>query len=192
MDGLLTGRLLVATPLLEEPNFRRAVVFVCAHNQDGAFGVVLNRPLEEPVAAQLPQWDGRAAAPRVLFSGGPVDPERVTALARDRSRASARAGAWDGAPGWTPVGPEVGLLDLTIEPAGLAPTIEAVRLFAGYAGWGGGQLEQEIGQDSWFVVDAAAGDPFTLAPRDLWRVVLRRQPSPLAIYSTFPADTALN
>ena len=184
MGGPLTGRLLVATPLLEDPNFWRAVVLVCAHSQDGAFGVILNRPLDERVGAQLPHWEAHAAAPRVLFSGGPVDSKRVIALARDRTGG--------GAPGWAPVTPEVGLLDLDLEPADLPPAIEAVRLFAGYAGWGGGQLEQEIGRDSWFVVDPVGGDAFSREPRDLWRVVLRRQPSPLAIYSTFPADTARN
>ena len=183
MPDALAGRLLVATPLLDDPNFARTVVLICSHDQGGAFGVVLNRPLEERVEAHLPRWASRAATPDVLFGGGPVETNRVLALARTSQ---------DDTPGWTRVSREVGLLDLGVPPEELPPGIEAVRLFAGYAGWGGGQLEREIGQDGWFVIDAAPGDPFSREPRDLWRTVLRRQRGALAIYSTFPPDTALN
>ena len=184
MPDALTGRLLVATPLLDEPNFRRAVVFVCSHTDDGAFGVILNRPLEEPVDEQLPDWARRTDVPHVFFSGGPVDPDRVIALALNRTGREPQ--------GWSLVAPEVGLVDLSMDADELSPSIEAVRLFSGYAGWGGGQLEHEIGEQSWFVVDSRPSDVFSRTPLDLWRAVLRRQASPLAIYSTFPSDVALN
>lgn len=184
MPEALSGRLLVATPLLEDGNFRRAVVLVCSHDQTGAFGVILNRPLDELVEAHLPRWAGRSAPPRVLFGGGPVETNRVIALGRRRSEGET--------PGWAHVAPGIGLLDLGIPPEELAPGVDAIRLFAGYAGWGSGQLEHEIEQDSWFVVDAFPRDVFAAEPRDLWRTVLRRQASPLAIYATFPEDTALN
>ena len=184
MPDALAGRLLVATPLLEDPNFRRTVVLVCSHDPGGAFGVILNRPMDELVEAHLPRWASRSAVPPVLFGGGPVDTNRVIALARNQ---------WGGETvGWTRVAPEVGLLDLGIPPEDLAPGVEAVRLFAGYAGWGEGQLEQEIARDSWFVVEAVPRDVFTDEPRRLWHDVLRRQPGPLALYATFPEDTNLN
>ena len=184
MPDALTGRLLVATPLLDDPNFHRTVVFVCSHNQEGALGVILNRPLEDPVDELVPAWGRLTAVPHVVFAGGPVDRERVIALARDRSGQER--------PSWSPILPQVGLVDLGLDPDYLPSSVEVVRLFAGYAGWGGGQLEHEIGESAWFVVDARPGDIFTHAPLDLWRTVLRRQSGALAMYSTFPRDTALN
>lgn len=178
MDEALTGRLLVATPLLTDPNFARAVVLLCAHHAEGAFGIVINRPLAERVGAHLPQWERRVGEPPVFFAGGPVQPTTVIALGRDRSGVAA--------PWWTRVTAEVGLIDLRWEPADLSSSMQSVRLFAGYAGWGGGQLEREIEEQAWFVVDAAPGDAFTPVPERLWREVLRRQAGPLAMFSTYP------
>ena len=85
MIASLVGRLLVATPLLEEPTFARTVVLVCAHDEQGAFGLVLNRPLGEPVTLHLPEWSAYAAEPPVFFAGGPVQPNIVMLLDRDRA-----------------------------------------------------------------------------------------------------------
>ena len=191
MIASLAGRLLVATPLLEDANFARTVVFICSHNEDGAYGLVLNRPLGEPVALHLPDWSRRTVEPAVFFAGGPVQRHIVMGLGRDRSIVDA---GW-----WTRVTPEVGLIDLRYAPDEMlrerADVIDAARLFVGYAGWGGGQLEAEIAEDAWFVVDSRPGDVFEEHPELLWSQVLRRQrgrKKDLAIFANTPADPRWN
>jgi putative transcriptional regulator len=187
MIGALGGRLLVATPILEDPNFARSVVLLCSHRDDGAFGLVLNRPLTEPVARHLPEWGARAVAPSVFFAGGPVQRTVVMALGSSRSAVDA---SW-----WTPVLPGVGLIDLRQVPEGEVGATESVRLFVGYAGWGGGQLEAEIAEQAWFVLDAFPGDPFTSDPETLRGQVFRRQrgrTGHLALYANYPANARYN
>jgi putative transcriptional regulator len=182
MGGGLRGRLLVATPMLEDPNFRRAVVLILEHNEEGAIGVVLNRPSQAPLAEALPAWQLAVSDPRVVFVGGPV--QRTAALGL----------------GWVPhgmpdgglrvLGDCVGTLDLDSDPH-LLP-LAGARVFAGYAGWGAGQLEAEIATGSWYVIEALPADAFTEEPERLWRVVLRRQGGNLAMVSLFPDDPTLN
>lgn len=179
------GRLLVAGPPLEDPNFRRTVVFMIEHNDDGALGVVLNRPSPIDIADALPQWVGLAAAPPAVFIGGPVEQGSVLGLGRLVD---------DAAPeGLTPVHAGIGVLDLEADPARLLGDVGGVRLFTGYAGWGPGQLEAELAMGGWFVVDAEPSDVTTTAPDDLWRAVLRRQPDEdLALLALFPDDLSAN
>lgn len=179
------GRLLVAGPPLEDPNFRRTVVFMIEHNDDGALGVVLNRPSPIDIADALPQWVGLAAAPPAVFIGGPVEQGAVLGLGRLVD---------DAAPeGLTPVHAGIGVLDLEADPARLLGDVGGVRLFTGYAGWGPGQLEAELAMGGWFVVDAEPSDVTTTAPDDLWRAVLRRQPNEdLALLALFPDDLSAN
>lgn len=179
------GRLLVAGPPLEDPNFRRTVVFMIEHNDDGALGVVLNRPSPIDIADALPQWVGLAAAPPAVFIGGPVEQGAVLGLGRLVD---------DAAPeGLTPVHAGIGVLDLEADPARLQGDVGGVRLFTGYAGWGPGQLEAELAMGGWFVVDAEPSDVTTTAPDDLWRAVLRRQPDEdLALLALFPDDLSAN
>jgi putative transcriptional regulator len=191
MIASLAGRLLVATPLLEDANFARTVVFICSHNEDGAFGLVLNRPLGEPVAQHLPDWGRRAVAPAVFFAGGPVQRHIVMGLGRDLAIVDA---GW-----WTRVTPEIGLIDLRYAPNDALRTtesmIESARLFVGYAGWGGGQLEAEIAQEAWFVVDSRPGDVFSAHPERMWADVLRRQrgrKANLALFANYPRDLRVN
>lgn len=184
MDEWLTGKLLVATPALEDPNFDRVVILVLDHDEDGALGVVLNRASEVPVDDALERWVDLAAQPRVVFGGGPVEPTAVVALGR----------AVDGAPpdGTTTVLERIRLVDLDTDPVIAAADLEHVRVFAGYAGWAPGQLEDEVLQGAWFPVDGTAGDVFTDAPDQLWRDVLRRQPDELKLLATFPDDPSMN
>ncbi len=188
MIGSLVGRLLVATPLLEDPNFARTVLLVCSHHTGGAFGLALNRPRAEAVAQRLPEWSATAATPPVLFAGGPVQPEVVMALGRHRGLFEAE---W-----WSPVTSHVALIDLRHGPGCLDGSVQPMRLFAGYAGWGGGQLEAEIAQQAWFVVDSDVEDPFTADPETLWHDVLARQrgrrTGGLAIYANAPTNHRLN
>ena len=183
MTGL-KGRLLVAAPLLGDPNFERSVVFLLEHGEEGALGVVLNRPSELEVGEPLPEWRRFTGSPEVVFVGGPVSRSSVIALARlDRDLPS---GAWER------VLDTVGVLDLTGDPDEVGAGVDALRVFAGYAGWGSGQLEEEIGEGAWYVVDAEPADAFTAAPDVLWHAVLKRQGGELARVARVPANPRLN
>ena len=184
MDDSLTGRLLIASPTLLDPNFARTVVFMCAHGDEGAFGLVINRPLEADVLDHLPEWQRLASSPAVIFSGGPVEPDSAVALGCVRGETAAE--------GWSGVTDELGVFDLRAGPDLLGDSLERVRVFSGHAGWGAGQLEAEIEEEGWFVVDAEPGDPFSREPERLWREVLRRQPGRLAIFADFPVDPSVN
>jgi putative transcriptional regulator len=180
----LRGRLLVSTPGLRDPHFDRTVVLLLDHDDSGAVGVVLNRPSGTRVAEALPAWDGIACDPPLVFGGGPVDGSAAICLGSTRpgvGLAAVRA-----------VSPTLGVVDLDTDPALLAADVAYVRVFAGYAGWGVGQLEAEIDAGGWFVVDSLPGDAFTASPGLLWRTVLRRQGGRVALYSTYPEDPAQN
>ena len=181
-SGPLTGKLLLATPALVDPNFHRTVVLLCAHNEDGAFGLVINRPLKADLIDHLPQWRHRAASPPRVFEGGPVQRDVALALARVTAVPAEL---------WTGVSEAVGLVDLSREPEEF-PELEELRIFSGYAGWGASQLESEIEQDSWFVVESEDGDAFSREPEALWSTVLRRQPGRLAMFTHFPGDPQQN
>jgi putative transcriptional regulator len=181
----MTGRLLVATPSLKDPNFDRTVVLLVAHEPGGALGVVLNRATEVPVAEVLGNWGTLAGDPAVLFEGGPVQPESAICLARMRAPKPRMRG-------FHSVSGSIGTLDLSIDPDGLRDTLKGIRVFAGYSGWSPGQLEEEVTSGSWFVFDALPGDAFVDRPDDLWPMVLRRQGGMLAAVAHFPADVALN
>ncbi len=179
----VAGRLLVAVPTMEDPNFARTVVYVIEHTPDGALGVVLNRPAAGFDDA-LPYWHELLAEPAVPFVGGPVEPEAVLALAR-----VLRVEASDG---WQPLLGRVGTVDLTRPPEEVRPEVEAVRIFAGYAGWSAGQLDAELSVSGWYVVDAVTDDLLTADPAGLWRAVLRRQGGDLATAANFPHDPTTN
>jgi len=180
-----TGRLLVATPALEDANFTRSVILVLDHDDDGALGVVLNRASDLTVDETVVGWGDLVGVPPVVFGGGPVEPTAVVALGRARV-------AVPGDQGFSDRLDRVQLVDLGDDPALAAAHLERVRVFAGYAGWGPGQLEGEIDAGAWFTVDAEPGDVFTHDPDRLWQSVLRRQPDELALFATFPADPSLN
>lgn len=189
----LRGRLLVANPALPDPNFDRTVVLVLAHEDEGALGLVLNRPTEMDVDSPLPRWEHLAADPRVVFVGGPVAPGAAICLAR--IPVSAGVGAETGLEspeGWAPVTGDLGTLDLEKDPDDLPVSVEAIRVFAGYAGWGAGQLEQEIEAGAWFVISPDPGDVMSGEPQSLWKRVLRRQGGDLAVLAAFPPDPRMN
>lgn len=182
--GSLRGRLLVATPPLEDPNFDRTVVLVLEHHDDGALGVVINRPGPTPLEDVTPEWRPLAGEPAVVFRGGPVAPEAVIGLARSRTGADPD--------GFVPILGDLGTVDLTIDPFDLTGTIECVRVFAGYSGWAAGQLESELERNAWFVVDRRDDDAFCEVPTELWRSVLRRQAAPIAMFAHHPEDPGVN
>lgn len=179
-----TGRLLVAAPALDDPNFERSVVLILDHDEDGAIGVVLNRASSVPVRETVAGWAELAAAPSVVFGGGPVEPTAVVALGVATPVATPDTG--------TAILGRVRLVDLDEDPTVAAGELERVRIFAGYAGWAPDQVEDEIAQGAWFPVDAEPDDVFTDDPAGLWHTVLRRQPGELRLLATFPADPTLN
>jgi putative transcriptional regulator len=181
----LTGRLLVATPALRDPNFERTVVLMVAHEEGGALGVVLNRATEVPVSEVLGPWGSLAGEPPVVFEGGPVQPEAAICLARTRPGVESLTG-------FNRVSGAVGTVDLSGDPDTLREGVVGVRVFAGYAGWKPGQVENEIAGGSWFVFDALPGDAFANRPDDLWSMVLRRQGGLMAAVAHFPADPTMN
>jgi putative transcriptional regulator len=172
-DEPLRGRLLVAAPTLGDPNFSHTVVLLLEHTDEGALGLVLNRPSDVTVELALPDWHAAAAEPPVVFVGGPVQPNAVIAIGC-------------GTDGTDEIIPGLTVVDLAGAPA---PPGARVRVFAGYAGWGAGQLEDEIAAGGWYLVDGTAADTLTAAPDDLWAVVLRRQGG---LFTTIPENPSQN
>lgn len=185
MSELRPGLLLVATPELVDPNFVDTVVLLLDVDDQGALGVVLNRPSAVAVEQVLEPWAEVVAEPEVLFHGGPVGPDGALAVALLRD-------ADDVPVGFRPVEGRLGLLDLDTPGELLEGSLAGLRIFAGYAGWGAGQLEGEVEEGSWYVVPAEVGDVFRDDTTGLWRDVLRRQPGELAWHSTRPFDPGLN
>jgi len=185
MEGMeeLSGRLLVATPAIESGPFLRSVVFLLDHDADGALGVIVNRPLESDVEDLLPAWASLVNAPVCLFDGGPVGMDSALALGL----------VADASPpaGWRRMAGRVGLVDLD-GPVPAGGSLAGLRVFAGYAGWGPEQLEAELAEGAWLVVDARDSDLISPSPETLWREVLRRQDDDLRFWTTFPEDPSLN
>jgi putative transcriptional regulator len=181
VDESLQGRLLVASPALLDPNFRRTVVLVTVHSDEGAMGIVLNRPAPAPVSEAVPHLEHLVAEGDAVFVGGPVQPEAVTALAEVEDREALALHVFDG----------IGFLPAELGDDAGAATRRA-RVFAGYAGWGDGQLEAELGESAWFVERARADDVFSDRPGDLWADVLRRKGGEFRLLATMPEDPSLN
>ena len=185
VPGVLQGMLLVAKPGLADPNFSRSVLLLLAHGDQGALGLVLNRQTQSPVATALPDWAELASPPATVFAGGPVV-EGTICLARLKSEVAVPAS------GYLALQGALGTVDLDADPAFVGPWIERLRIFAGYAGWGAGQLEDEIAQDAWWVLPPADEDVFAAEPPTLWKAVLRRQGGRLAVVSALPPEPSLN
>lgn len=165
----LADRLLVATPLITDPNFIHTVVYVYAHDSgEGAAGVVLNRPTEEPAVTHLPEWRSALAPPPNVFWGGPVAQESGVVLVVE--------------------GDKLRLAE-DLEPP--APPARA-RLFVGQAGWGPDQLEAEVAEGAWLVTEPVAREALGPSAETLWGETLRRQGGRAVLWSTHPADPKMN
>lgn len=183
IPGSCRGRLLVATPPLADPNFDRTVVYVLEHSDDGAVGVVVNRPSPVGPPDTLERWERWLTEPALLFEGGPVELDALIALGR-------LSGPLDDA--WSPVVGDLGSVDLSLDPALVATSVVRLRIFRGYSGWGPQQLDDELAEGAWMVLDAEPDDVFTSAPGELWRAVLRRQGGRLAWVANAPDDLSAN
>jgi putative transcriptional regulator len=181
MPESLQGHLLVASPALVDPSFRRTVVLVTAHSEEGAMGLVLTRPTPAPVADAVPHLERVVADGDPVFDGGPVEPTAVTALAELE----------DDAEPALPVFGDVGFLPAELDDDVLDATLRA-RVFAGYAGWAEGQLEAELAESAWIVEPALAEDVFSGSPESLWSDVLRRKGGEFRLLALMPEDPTLN
>ncbi len=177
------GVLLIAPPMLSDPNFRRTVVLLCEHNPEGSFGLILNRPLSLHLGEVL---DGVDAYAEPLFFGGPVQPNTLHFLHRYGDLVPEAVGVVDGV-AW---GGDFEVMKTLIEAEG--PTARDLRFFLGYAGWSPGQLDEEIRQGGWFLSEAGGEDVFAESPDRLWRSVLRKKGGDYAILANFPDDPRLN
>lgn len=177
------GRLLVASPSLADPNFRRAVVLLIEHSDEGALGLVLNRPtplvareaLPGALAAAMPEEER-------VHQGGPVQPEAVIVLADfvDDGLAASLAFA------------RVGIVDPEADAARLAGAVRAIRAYGGYAGWGDGQLEREIAEEAWIDAEPVADDVFGGDPDGLWSRVLERKGGTWRLIARMPENPSVN
>lgn len=183
------GRLLLAAPPLSDPNFSRSVVLMLEHSENGALGLVLNRPSYEETVPGLEAWEALVAPPSVVFGGGPVDTDALIGLARaeDPTDEDAFAALSD-----SPMPSGLGTVDLELPPDEVAAGFSGLRIFRGYAGWGAGQLDAELELGGWIVLPAESGDVFTDEPEGLWRRVLARQPGRLSWLANCPDDLSWN
>ena len=181
------GSLLVAAPGLTDSNFRRTVVYVIDHRDEGTLGVVLNRPSEVAVHDVLPNWGPHVSRPQAIYIGGPVEQKTALCLAALRTGENLESIV-----GLVGVHGPVALIDLDSDPDALAPKVRGLRVFAGYAGWGEEQLAGEIDRGDWIVVAGLPDDVLTPDGVDLWGRVLRRQGMPLSLLATHPIDVRRN
>jgi putative transcriptional regulator len=191
----LAGDVLVASVLLADGVFNRTVVLVLDCDEDGALGVILNEISQTRLDSVLPDWVSAVSKPQLLFHGGPVSPNGAICLA-------SVASADEEPPGWRRLFDSanseggrhlsVGLLHLDTPIEIVAGAYRDLRIFAGYSGWAAGQLQAEIAEGMWHVLKADYSDIFGAEPLDLWRQVLRRQQSTLALFSTWVEDPGLN
>ena len=180
MDSL-RGHLLIAGPGLVDPNFWRTVVLVGEHSEEGALGVVLNRTSDTAVDEAVPELAALVADMGDVHVGGPVQPSAIVVLADFAEPADADALVVE----------SVGFLPAEVDPDSLGP-LRRARVYVGYAGWGPGQLDDELDEGSWIVEPALADDVFTADPDALWSAVLQRKGGPFRVLAAMPPDPSRN
>jgi putative transcriptional regulator len=175
------GHLLIASPSLLDPNFRRTVVLLTEHGDEGAAGLVLNRPSPAPVAELVPQLEPLVDDGEQVYVGGPVQPNAVLVLGEFVDPDDAAV----------PLFGSLGFPALD-DPDEIVPVTTRRRVFAGYAGWGAGQLEDELEREDWILEPALPDDAFTEAPEELWADVLRRKGGVYELVARMPEDPSVN
>jgi putative transcriptional regulator len=178
----LAGQFLIASPSILDPNFHRTVVFITAHTDEGAVGLILNRRSETSVGEAVPQLETVTNPEEPVFVGGPVNPDGVAVLAEFDDPDEAGVVVLD----------EVGFVALDVALEEGPPELQRRRVFAGVAGWGPEQLEDELERDDWIIEPAVADDIFTDDPEHLWSDVLRRKGGQYELVARMPLDPSLN
>ena len=183
MAESLRGKLILASPVLRDPNFARTVVLIAEHNDDGAMGLVLNRPASSTVGEAVPDLSWLAGEEEPVYVGGPVAETAVIVLA-EFERPELAGALVEG---------DLGFIGADADDAErLDGAIRRARVFAGHAGWGPGQLEGELDEEAWIVEPPLRDEIFTSEPEDLWAAVLRRKGSRYALLATMPPDPSVN
>ena len=180
------GQLLIAGPSLLDPNFQRTVVLVVEHSDEGALGLVLNRPSQTTVGQAVSELEQMLDREEPLFIGGPVQQSSLIVLAEfeDADRAAMIA--------FEDIG-VLGASDADIDEDETArPRTRRGRAFAGHAGWGPGQLAGELERGDWFLEPAQREDAFSDRPDGLWESVLIRKGGSYALVARMPIDPAMN
>jgi putative transcriptional regulator len=178
----LRAQLLIASPQLGDPNFARTVVLITEHNDEGAMGIVLNRPATTTVAEAAPELEELVLPGDDVYVGGPVQPSSVIVLAEWETPDDSAVPVFDG----------VGFVGAGADPDELGRTTVRARVFAGFAGWSPEQLESELERDDWILEPALPDDVFTETPDDLWSDVLERKGGQYALVARMPLDPSLN
>jgi putative transcriptional regulator len=181
MDSM-RGKLLVATPHLRDPNFARTVVAIANHDADGALGVILNRPSETPVADAVPDLADAVNDTEPVFVGGPVQPQSIVVLAEVDDPGDAAL----------LICGRIGLVADKVGVDRLSVATGQRRVYAGYAGWGPGQLEDELSREDWITADTQPDDVFCVAPESLWSTVLDRMGGSYRLVARMPLDPSVN
>jgi putative transcriptional regulator len=178
----LRGQLLVAAPSLQDPNFFRTVVLIVEHNEEGAMGIVLNRATDTGLDEAVPDLLDVPGIEETVHAGGPVQPHTVILVAEFTDPEAE-----------TPlVVGSVGVVGADTDLDELPASIIRGRAFAGYAGWGPGQLEGEVGEEAWFTVQPLPEDLLADEPDSLWSSVLERKGGWHRVVARMPADPSLN
>jgi putative transcriptional regulator len=183
MAASLRGKLILASPALHDPNFARTVVLIAEHTEDGAMGLVLNRPATSTVGEAVPDLSWLTGEDEPVYVGGPVAGTAVIVLA-EFDRPELAGAVVEGDLGF--IGPDVD------DPERLDGALRRARVFAGHAGWGPGQLEAELEEEAWIVEPPRRDEIFTVEPETLWSAVLRRKGRRYALLATMPPDPSLN
>jgi putative transcriptional regulator len=177
------GRLLISEPFLPDPNFERTVVLLCEHNEEGSFGFVLNKPS----ILKLPEvMEDLTAFDNVVYVGGPVQQDTLHFIHRNETLSHAVEIAahvyWGG-----------DFESLIVLHDTKQLSTNDVRFFLGYSGWGPGQLDGELEQDSWIVCDYVTDQLlFETDPQLMWRKALENMGGRFSMYSNYPVDPRLN
>jgi putative transcriptional regulator len=182
MEQSLAGQLLLASPSLRDPNFVRTVVLIGVHSEDGAMGVVLNRPSTVTVGQAVPQLERAVDELEPVYVGGPVQSSSIVFLAE----------FLDPSPAGLLV---LGRIGFPAPDAGIEQLAEATarrRVFAGHAGWGRGQLDAEVADGDWIAHAAQPEDVFTDVPEQLWSRVLTRMGGRYSLIARMPLDPSVN
>jgi putative transcriptional regulator len=182
MGESLAGQLLLASPTLLDPNFSRTVVLIGVHSSEGALGVILNRPSTVTVEEAVPALQGAVAGEEPVYVGGPVQPASVVLLAEFLHPEPA---------GMLVVG-RIGFPAADADIEQLAEATARRRVFAGFAGWGEGQLDAEVDHGDWIAHTALPEDVFTDVPEELWSAVLTRKGGSYALMARMPLDPSMN
>jgi len=178
----LQGNLLIAAPTLIDPNFSRTVILVAAHSEDGALGLVLNRPLDTALADVAPVLGSLAEPGAVLHRGGPVAPESAVLLAEFEDPSLAALLIFG----------DTGLPSATVDLADLEAGVRRARVFAGHSGWGPGQLDAELEAESWIIGQLAPDELWHADSAGLWARALARKGGAYALLARMPADPSVN